>query len=32
LSNVEELYEAFKRLEQQLGSITDSLQTYNPHP
>ena len=32
LSNVEELYEAFKRLEQQLGTITDSLQTYNPHP
>lgn len=32
LSNVEELYEAFKRLEQQLGTITDSLRTYNPHP
>lgn len=32
LSSVEDLYEAFKRLEQQLGTITDSLQTYNPHP
>jgi hypothetical protein len=32
LSSVEELYEAFKRLEQQLGTITDSLQTYSPHP
>lgn len=32
LRSVEDLYEAFKRLEQQLGTISDSLQTYNQRP
>lgn len=32
LTSMEDLYEAFKRLEQQLDTISDSLQTYNPHP
>jgi len=32
LSSVEELYEAFKRLEQQLETISESLQTYSQHP
>lgn len=32
LSSVEDLYEAFKRLEQQLDTISDSLQTYSQHP
>ena len=32
LTNMDDLYEAFKRLEQQLDTISDSLQTYNQHP
>ena len=32
LASMENLYEAFKRLEQQLDTISDSLQTYNQHP
>ena len=32
LASMDDLYEAFKRLEQQLDTISDSLQTYNQHP
>lgn len=32
LTSMDDLYEAFKRLEQQLDTISDSLQTYNQHP
>ena len=32
LSSVDDLYEAFKRLEQQLDTISESLQTYTQHP
>lgn len=32
LASMDDLYDAFKRLEQQLDTISDSLQTYNQHP
>jgi hypothetical protein len=32
LAGVDELLEAVKRLDSQLDSILDSLQTYNPRP
>lgn len=32
LASMDDLYEAFKRLEHQLDTISDSLQTYNQHP
>ena len=31
-TSVDDLLEAFKRLDSQLESILDSLQTYNPRP